>query len=75
MEWFDIDEKKPEPLSLVRAYDGNIAVTMGVNKDGLFVPFPGLPHTNGIITHWAYEPHSDLKLGVITYIHNGGNIV
>ena len=65
MEWFDINDKKPKPLSLVRVFAGDIAVTMSVDKDGIFVPFPGMPHVNGQVTHWAYEPY---PMKILQYI-------
>lgn len=66
MEWFNVKDKLPNPGDIVRVFDGNIAVTMGVNKDRIFVPFPGLPHVHSV-THWAYEP---LPRPVVIYVMN-----
>lgn len=67
MEWFKVTEKLPNPGDVVRVFDGEIAVTMGVNKDRIFVPFPGLPHPTNNVTHWAYEPLPGPILQYITY--------
>ena len=64
MEWFSVTEKMPNPGDIVRVFDGNVAVTMGVGKDQTFIPFPGFPQVHHV-THWAHEP---LPIPVLIYI-------